>query len=226
MIWLTITITIALIAALFFINRRRSENNRELEARESHVAKLRQRAGQVEDLIRSWCRIGGNCDVANELYQLTLEIFDRIIAMDPGYAFAASEQQRLLAVIDKLSDAPQTGKHTVLVSTGELARLQSELKDIKRILRSRATNEALSQGLYQQYCEEIKWLGSQTALDTCLALAHTAFADNQPERAEHLLQQALSTIEAADIADPRIRQYYQTVSGLMQQLPPQAAASK
>ena len=111
-----------------------------------------------------------------------------------------------------------------MASTAEAGRVQTELREIKRILHSRTNGELLSEELYARFCEEIDWLGTQVTLDACLSLATEALNQNQPGRAEKLLQKALSTMKTADIADPRIGNYFKTTTALLQRLPRQAAA--
>ena len=155
---------------------------------------------------------------------MALEILDRISALDPGDSFAASEQQRLLPLIEKLAtqSEPQAC-HTAMASTVEAGLMRHELKEVKRILHSRTNGGLLSAELYRQYCEEIDWLGTQITLDTYLSLATAALNQNQPNRARELLQKALSTIKAADIADPRIGSYFEATAALMHKLPRQGA---
>ncbi len=225
MIWLTIIIAVLLIIALVVISRHLKDNTSEIETREAQIAKLRQRVSQVEELIRNWRRVSNNRVLVHELYQVALEILDRISVMDPGHSFAASEQQRLLPLIENLStQGEQASPHTAMGSTAEAGRMQNELKEIKRILRSRVNNGLISVSLYEQFCEEIEWLGTRITLDTCLDLASQALDTNAAKQAEKLLNQALATIKAADIADPRIGAYFETTAALLQQLPGRAVA--
>ncbi len=225
MIWLHTIIAVLLIIALVVITSLARGNSAEKCARQANTAKLRQRVRQIEELIQSWRRISNHHAPVHELYQVALEILDRISALDPGHAFAASEQQRLLPLIENLAtqSEPQACD-TAMASTVEAGRMRNELKEIKRILHSRANGGLLSAERYRQYCEEIDWLGTQITLDTCLSLATESLNQNQPKRAEKLLQKALSTIKAADITDPRIGSYFETTTALMHKLPRQATA--
>ena len=223
MIWLTIVIAVLLIIALVVLTRHRKNNSSEIEAREAQIAKLRQRVSQIEELIRNWRRVSNNRVLVHELYQVALEILDRISVMDPSHSFAASEQQRLLPLIENLSNqSEQVTPATAMVSTAEAGRAQNELKEIKRILHSRANNGLISASLYQQFCDEIDWLGTQITLDTYLALAQQSLDTNALKQADKLLNQAMATVKAADVADPRIGAYFETTAALLQQLPGRA----
>lgn len=215
---LTLLIAILLIGFTSFLSRRLARQDKDEEAKGAQLAKLHQRVCQLEELIHSWRRRSDNPDVAYELYQLALESLDRIAIMDTSNAFAATEQERLLPLIQ---DPPLRGSRNtpVLKSKAELARLKTELKEIKRILHARANSALLTEAQYQRMCSEIDWVGTQAAMDSHLGNAREAFANADAAAAVKYLNKAERTLESTQSADPRLTEYAVAIEKLQKELP-------
>lgn len=220
---ITIAIASALILALYFLNRRSSDAHHSQETRGLQAAQLRRRAGQVEDLIHSWQRVSSNRALSRELYQIALELLDRVATLDPDRSYADQEQQRLLLVED---DTPATPLTIALPTTGDVQRLHNDLKEIKRILRSRANSESLTRGQYELLSRDVDLTDARVAINTYLAISQDAVDEQQWEKAEKLLQQAIEVVQSSPDLEPELHHYQGSMEALSRKIPHRPAAGE
>ena len=226
MVWVVAATAFVLLIAIVAIARRLKGDGHEKEQKAAQLAKMRQRVIAVEELIQTWQKCGGSSLITRQLYLVALDILDRIGVLAPSNSFSATEQERLLVQINQLPAGPAPPKPAVkLKSTAELASINNEFREIKRILHTRSNSEMLEPGLYDKLVREIDSLSMQLALDTYIDLSQEAVRQNHPDKAKKLLHKVLTITQKCSANDPGIALHLQTANRLMRQLPPRAAVN-
>ncbi len=225
MIWVfTSAAVLLLMTSLVVVHRRRAADQGQNQ-RASQLARLRQRVEQVESLTNIWTTYSDNPQVARQLYLTALELVDRIAAISPATAYAATEQERLLEQLRQCEAPPAAAREAcALGSINEVSRLRSELRDIKRILHARVAGDLLGAEQYQQLAADIDRLDTRLTLDSYVSLAREALRQQQTGKAAKLLGQVQELLGALDPADPRADAYQHTIDPLLRQVPPQPVA--
>jgi hypothetical protein len=226
MILLSVLIGLISIGALLLAIHRRADNAREKEKKEATVTQLHQRVKHIEQQIANWQQYSDNTNITDELYQVALELLDRLSVLEPTQSFAATEQERLLELIEQQGKQQNSEKNVKLLdSNAAIRQMQNELRDIKRTLHQRCSNALQQEQRYTALCREIDTIITHIAVDTYIALAAKAIDQQQPLEANRTLELALQAIDKANSSDPHITKEAKAIQSLLQQLATPAADS-
>lgn len=191
-------------------------------AQSEKLDKLLARARHTQELADTWSQICRDSLVLHELYRVEQDIYDSVLMIDNHNAPAMVAQEELNTRLAGLVEDPhdeERGASTALGSTAEVGRVQTLIREIRRILRKRSESQLLAEDAYQQAEDSLRWAHFLVEIDTCKALAESAIADTQYLQARHYIDQAMALVKKSDVTDPRVESAFNEVAALSRSVP-------
>lgn len=180
------------------------------------------RARHIQELADTWRTISPDLLILNELYLMKQEALDHVIALTGFDAKAQTELEELGQKLENLGepkDAPAVQPETRLDTLAQASAMQTHLREIKRLLRSRRDSNMMGEQSCQVANALLAELGFKIEIDTCIGIASDALLERQYINARSALNHGLALVKRSDISKPEVEAAFKEISELLRSIP-------